>query len=70
MPAKTNASAITPTVGAKAASVKAGAELTALHSHLQIKLGETAALVRQIIALTPGGDANISALNALLAELL
>ena len=70
MTAKTDASAITPTAAAKASSVKAGAELTALHAHLQIKLGETATLVRQIISLTPAGDANLSALNALLAELL
>ena len=70
MTATVDSKAITPTGTANASSVKNGAELSALHAHLQIKIGETVTLLRQIISLTPVGDANLASLNTLLAELL
>ena len=72
MTAKTDAKAATTntTATAQAASTKAGANVTNLMQHLQLKIDEIQVLVRQIIAITPNGDANLTALNNLLSELL
>jgi hypothetical protein len=61
--------AITPTANAVKLSTAAGASVAALMVNLQQKLVEVRQLLAIIIALTPNGDSQISALNALLAEL-
>jgi len=69
MTAIIDSKAITHTATAKVASSKSGADIAALQAHLTLKLSEAKTLVAQIIALTPSGDANLTALNTLLAEL-
>lgn len=70
MTAKADTAAVTTTANAKAKSVAAGANVESLRQQLLLQLADAANLTKQIIALTPSGDANLSALNALLAELL
>jgi hypothetical protein len=70
MTAKTDAAAISTTVNATKLSTAAGANVENLRAHLLVKLNDAAIAVKQIIALTPSGDANLSALNAILTELL
>ena len=69
MAALTDVKAIATTAAAKAASAKKGAPVDALMQTLQLQIIEIQRLLRQIIALTPSGDANLTALNTLLAEL-
>ncbi len=61
--------AITPTATAKAAISAKGADVTGLMLNMQTKIVELQIVVKQIIALHPAGDANLTALNTLLAEL-
>ena len=70
MTAKTDAAAIVTTANAKALSTAAGSNVENLRVLLLAHLTGAALQVKQIIALTPSGDANMSALAALLAELL
>ncbi len=70
MTAKSDAAAIVTTANAKALSTAAGANVENLRQLLFAHLTGAAILVKQIIALTPSGDANFSALNTLLAEIL
>jgi hypothetical protein len=69
MTAKSDIAAITPTTTARANTAKAGHSVDALLALAQVKAVELRLLVAQIIAMTPGGDANLSSLNAILAEL-
>jgi hypothetical protein len=46
-----------------------GADVTALMAAATLKAAELKVLVAQIIALHPTGDANLTALNSILAEL-
>ena len=61
--------AVTPTVTAKASISANGADVTALMAAATLKAAELKVLVAQIIALHPAGDANLTALNSILAEL-
>jgi hypothetical protein len=67
--AKSDAAAITMTPNALKLGFGEGASVAQLQANLVLKLQEARTLVSQIIGLTPGGDANLSALNSLLAEL-
>lgn len=70
MTAKTDTAAITTTPNAIAKSTAAGANVENLRQLLLAHLTGAALLVKQIIALTPSGDSQLTALNTLLAELL
>jgi hypothetical protein len=59
--------AITPT--ARAASIKSGVNVDALMVQLRLKAEELSVLVNQVIKLHPTGDANLTALNNIIAEL-
>lgn len=61
--------AVTPTANAKAQVAAKGADYTALMSQAVLKAAELKVLVNQIISHTPGGDANLTALNNILAAL-
>lgn len=68
----TEVKAITPTANAKATVSAKGADITGLMAQVALKSAELKTLLTQVIALHPtgGGDAsNLSALNAVLAEL-
>jgi len=65
----TETKAITPTANAKAVISASGADVTALMALVQQHCIELRALVSQVIKLHPNGDANLTALNAILAEL-
>jgi hypothetical protein len=69
MTAKSDAAAIAMTPNALKLSFGEGASVGQLQANLVLKLQEARTLVAQIIALTPGGDSQLSALNAILAEL-
>jgi hypothetical protein len=69
MTATTDARAITPTANATKLSTAAGASVAQLMTSLLLNLAEVQIKLKTIIALTPSGDANLSALNALMAEL-
>jgi hypothetical protein len=73
MTALTDIKAITPTANAKAVVSAKGSDIAGLMAHAQVKAAELQVLVKQIIALHPtsGADAaNLTALNAILAELV
>ena len=70
MTAKTDAAAIVTTANAKNLSTAAGANVENLRQLLLAHLTGAAILTKQIISLTPSGDANLTALNNLLTELL
>jgi hypothetical protein len=70
MTVKSDAAAITPTANARAVIQSKGANVDNLMLLIQQHAIELQALVKQVIALHPGGDANLTALNNLLAELL
>lgn len=61
--------AVTPTANAKSVVSAKGADYTSLMSQAVIKAAELKVLVQQIITHTPGGDANLTALNNILAAL-
>ena len=70
MSATSDSVAVSHTVTAKASSSnKYAADITALQAQLNIKLGEAKVLARQILAILPSGDSNISAMNSLIAEI-
>ncbi len=69
MTAITDIKGVTPTATAKAAAQKTGANVADLMQVAQQHALELRALLSQIIALTPSGDANLTALNSILAEL-
>jgi hypothetical protein len=69
MTAKTDTAAIATTTNAKNLSTAAGANVENLRQLLLVRINETLVLVKQIIALTPNGDSNLTALNAILTEL-
>jgi hypothetical protein len=69
MTALTDVKAITPTPNAKLVISAGGADVSGLMSLIQQHIIELRALVSQVIKLHPNGDANLTALNALLAEL-
>jgi hypothetical protein len=69
MTALTDARAITPTANATRLSTTAGASVAQLMPLLTQKIVEVRQLLATIISLTPNGDANLTALDALLAEL-
>jgi hypothetical protein len=70
MTSKTDTQAISTTANAAKLSTAAGANVENLRQLLLAHLTGAAILVKQIIALTPSGDANLSALNAILTGLL
>jgi hypothetical protein len=70
MTVRADAAAITPTNTAKAAIQAKGTDVNGLMTLFQTRAVELQILLRQIIALTPSGDANLTALNNLLSELL
>jgi len=65
----TETKAITPTANAKLVISASGADVSSLMILVQQHCIELRALVSQVIKLHPGGDANLTALNAILAEL-
>lgn len=68
----TEVKAIAPTANAKSVVSAKGSDINGLMSQVLLKSAELKALLVQVIALHPtgGGDAaNLSALNAILAEL-
>jgi hypothetical protein len=67
---KSDIVAIVPTANAKAVVQAKGAQITDLTTLLQQHAIELQVIVRQVIALTPTGDANLTALNNLLSELM
>ena len=69
MTAITDIKAVTTTANAKAVISAKGSDITGLMAALLIKASELKVLAAQIISLTPGGDASLTALNAILAEL-
>jgi hypothetical protein len=73
MTVKAEAAAITPTANAKAVAQARGVDINVLMQLLQQQAIEMQALVKEIIKVHPsgGGDAaNLTALNAILTELL
>jgi hypothetical protein len=69
MTALSDIKAVAPTANAKASVQAKGADVTALMAAATLKAAELKVLVAQIIALHPAGDANLTALNTILAEL-
>jgi hypothetical protein len=69
MTVKTDAAAISPTNTAKASIQAKGTDVSGLMTLFQTRVVELQILLKQIIALTPNGDANLAALNSLLGEL-
>jgi hypothetical protein len=69
MTALSDIKAVAPTANAKAVVSAKGADVTALMAAALLKAAELKVLVAQIIALHPSGDANLTALNSILAEL-
>ena len=69
MTALSDIKAVAPTANAKASVQAKGADVTALMAAALLKAAELKVLVAQIIALHPSGDANLTALNSILAEL-
>jgi hypothetical protein len=69
MTALADIKAVAPTANAKAVVSAKGADVTALMAAATLKAAELKVLVAQIIALHPAGDANLTALNSILAEL-
>jgi hypothetical protein len=69
MTALSDIKAVAPTANAKASVQAKGADVTALMAAATLKAAELKVLVAQIIALHPSGDANLTALNSILAEL-
>jgi hypothetical protein len=69
MTALTDIKAITPTATAKTTISAKGADVGALMAAATIKAAELKVLVNQIILMHPAGDANLTALNAILTEL-
>jgi hypothetical protein len=67
---KTDIAAITPTPNARAVAQAKGSDIAGLMLLLQTHAVEMQAIVKQVIALHPTGDANLTALNAVLTELL
>jgi hypothetical protein len=70
---KTDVAAITPTANAKAVAQAKGQDISSLMPLLQTQAIEMQILVKEIIKVHPtgGGDAaNLTALNAILSELL
>jgi len=61
--------AVTPTANARTAVAAKGANYDALMQQTIVKAAELKVLVTQVIAHTPGGDANLTALNNILAAL-
>ena len=69
MTALSDIKAVAPTANAKASVQAKGADVTALMAAATLKAAELKVLVAQIIALHPAGDANLTTLNSILAEL-
>ena len=69
MTALSDIKAVAPTANAKSVVSAKGADVTALMAAATLKAAELKVLVAQIIALHPAGDANLTALNSILAEL-
>jgi purine nucleoside phosphorylase len=70
MTVKADVAAIAPTANAKAVIQTKGVQVTDLMALLQQHAVRMQAIVRQVIALTPSGDANLTALNNIPSELL
>lgn len=70
MTVKSDIVAVVPTANAKAVVSAKGADISGLMTLLQTRALEMQTLARQIISLHPTGDANLTALNAILTELL
>jgi len=73
MTVKTEATAFTPTANARAVAQAKGVNLDVLMQQLQLAAIEMQTLLKEIIKVHPvgGGDAaNLTALNAILTELL
>jgi hypothetical protein len=73
MTVKADIVAVLPTANAKAVVSAKGADINGLMTLLQQHAIEMQALVKQVIALHPGGGgdaANLTALNSILSELL
>ena len=64
-----DSNSITPTANAIAVAQTDGASIVALMTLAKQRAIELQILMKQIISFTPGGDANLSSLNAILAEL-
>ena len=69
MTALSDIKAVAPTANAKSVVSAKGADVSALMAAATLKAAELKVLVAQIIALHPAGDANLTALNSILAEL-
>jgi hypothetical protein len=69
MTVKTDTNAVTQTNGAISSASAKGHNLPAMQSTLALMIEEARVLLKQIILLTPAGDANLPALNALLAAM-
>ena len=71
MTTKTDVKTVTTalTANAKSSSIKAGADLTGIMLHIQLKTDELRLLIQQAINMTPSGDANLATLNSILAAL-
>jgi hypothetical protein len=69
MTALTDIKAVTPTANAKSAIQAKGAQVGDLMMLLQQHAIEMQMLIKQVIALTPSGDATLTALSNILAEL-
>ncbi len=69
MTATTDAKAITTTANAKKLSTTSGANVEVLRQQLLLTLNDAVIQLKQLTALTPSGDANLTALNNLLSEI-
>jgi hypothetical protein len=69
MTVRADAASILPTANAKAVFSAKGTDNAALMTLFQTHVTELQALLKTIIALTPSGDANLTALSSLLNEL-
>ena len=69
MTVMTDLNAISLTGPAKANSLAKGADLAALVTLAKTHVIELRAILQNIVALHPNGDAGITALNAVIAEL-
>jgi hypothetical protein len=70
MTVKSEVAAIAPTPNAKAVVSTRGADIGGVMQLLQQHAVDLQILVKTVIALHPTGDANLTALNNILAELL
>lgn len=70
MPTATDLKAISPTANAKSNASAKGFNAESHRQQALLQMAELKATLTLLIASTPGGDANLAALNALLANIL